>query len=222
MAQSKRKSLIILALFAVIVILVALSGKSKEQEPKEAAQTETSKKETEEAESEEQEEPEVIDFGNSLDAFQGEWHSTQNSYGVTIISGDTVNFVHTSDMGGKNDVTVFTFYFGYDEDELVVKNQYGQTRYVLEIGSDGLLYVSNYGSDDTRDIYEKYSDNLEIPQETEEPRIGMSADDVKNSTWGYPKKVNKTTTSQGTSEQWVYDYGYIYITNGIVYAIQEQ
>ena len=58
-----------------------------------------------------------------------------------------------------------------------------------------------------------------------EPTIGMTAEEVRNSTWGEPDDINKTTTKYGTSEQWVYknsnDFKYIYLDNGIVTAIQE-
>lgn len=50
--------------------------------------------------------------------------------------------------------------------------------------------------------------------------IGMTAQDVLQSSWGKPKKVNRTVTSSGTREQWIYGGGYIYIENGIVVAIQ--
>ncbi|MCD9025220.1 hypothetical protein [Cohnella silvisoli] len=56
----------------------------------------------------------------------------------------------------------------------------------------------------------------------EEPAIGMTAQEVRDSKWGSPDDINKTTTKYGTSEQWVYNYyGYIYIDDGIVTAIQE-
>lgn len=56
----------------------------------------------------------------------------------------------------------------------------------------------------------------------QDPYIGMTADEVKNSTWGNPSKINKTTTQYGVHEQWVYSSGrYIYFDNGIVTAIQE-
>lgn len=39
--------------------------------------------------------------------------------------------------------------------------------------------------------------------------------------WGLPKRVNRTTTARGSSEQWVYESGsYLYLDNGIVSAIQ--
>jgi len=55
-----------------------------------------------------------------------------------------------------------------------------------------------------------------------EPSIGMTADQVRNSTWGSPKEINKSTYSWGTKEQWVYsNYRYIYLENGVVTSIHE-
>jgi hypothetical protein len=38
--------------------------------------------------------------------------------------------------------------------------------------------------------------------------------------WGKPQKVNKTINGYGTSEQWVYDGGYLYFDNGKLTTIQ--
>jgi hypothetical protein len=52
-------------------------------------------------------------------------------------------------------------------------------------------------------------------------RIGMTAAEVRASSWGKPFDVNRTTTASGVREQWVYPGGsYLYFTNGIVSAIQ--
>ena len=53
-------------------------------------------------------------------------------------------------------------------------------------------------------------------------RIGDSTDHVtKNTSWGRPDSVNRTTTSAGTREQWVYgSRNYLYFTNGVLTAIQ--
>lgn len=51
-------------------------------------------------------------------------------------------------------------------------------------------------------------------------RIGMSQDDVIASSWGRPRKVNRTTTPTHVREQWVYDGGYLYFTDGVLDAIQ--
>lgn len=73
--------------------------------------------------------------------------------------------------------------------------------------------------DDDTTVYKWESKESE---EIKEPRIGMTSEEVKKSTWGEPKKINKTTHSWGTNEQWCYDnYKYIYFDNGVVTAIQE-
>lgn len=54
------------------------------------------------------------------------------------------------------------------------------------------------------------------------PQIGMTSYGVKNSKWGEPLRINKTTYSWGIREQWVYSNGrYVYLENGLVVAIQE-
>lgn len=74
-----------------------------------------------------------------------------------------------------------------------------------------------------RSQYEsEYQRKLSSP----EPSIGMSMASVKNSSWGAPDSVNKTVTSRGESEQWVYrgtgfvKTKYLYFTNGIMTSAQ--
>jgi hypothetical protein len=51
--------------------------------------------------------------------------------------------------------------------------------------------------------------------------LGMTEEEVLASSWGRPERVNRTTTSRGTREQWVYGIGnYLYFENGILTAIQ--
>lgn len=51
--------------------------------------------------------------------------------------------------------------------------------------------------------------------------VGMSMEDVLASSWGTPQKVNRTITSRGTNEQWVYPgYQYLYFDNGKLRSIQ--
>ena len=58
--------------------------------------------------------------------------------------------------------------------------------------------------------------------EPKDPTIGMTAEEVKASTWGLPQEINKTTYAWGIMEQWVYSgYRYIYFDNGRVTAISE-
>jgi hypothetical protein len=54
------------------------------------------------------------------------------------------------------------------------------------------------------------------------PKIGMTEEQVRNSLWGEPIDINRTTTSNGVTEQWVYDgFKYVYFEDGIVTAIQD-
>lgn len=55
-------------------------------------------------------------------------------------------------------------------------------------------------------------------------RIGMTSAEVR-ANWGEPSGVNTTTTSYGTSEQWIYRRGsyrtqYVYLSNGVVTSTQ--
>lgn len=50
--------------------------------------------------------------------------------------------------------------------------------------------------------------------------VGMSEQDVRDSSWGKPRSINRTSTAQGDSEQWVYDGNYLYFSNGVLTAIQ--
>lgn len=51
--------------------------------------------------------------------------------------------------------------------------------------------------------------------------VGMSEQDVRDSSWGPPASINRTTTASGTREQWVYGgRNYLYFENGRLTSIQ--
>lgn len=57
-----------------------------------------------------------------------------------------------------------------------------------------------------------------------EPRIGMTKVEAEKSTWGYPDKINTTTTASNVFEQWVYrtPYSgskYLHFTNGRITSV---
>lgn len=55
-----------------------------------------------------------------------------------------------------------------------------------------------------------------------EPSIGMTRMQVRQSKWGEPTKINKTSTKYADREQWVYNGNkLIYFENGIVTSISE-
>ncbi|OPY59456.1 MAG: hypothetical protein A4E55_00226 [Pelotomaculum sp. PtaU1.Bin035] len=60
-----------------------------------------------------------------------------------------------------------------------------------------------------------------VSSKTQGVRIGMTQQEVLNSSWGKPKSVNKTTTQYGIHEQWVYgNNNYLYFEDGILTTIQ--
>ena len=88
--------------------------------------------------------------------------------------------------------------------------------YKLELKNNSKLIWYSY---DTKFEFVKGSFTDEY---IKEPQIGMTADEVLESTWGAPKKRNKTTYSWGVKEQWVYSGNrYIYLEDGIVTSISE-
>lgn len=51
--------------------------------------------------------------------------------------------------------------------------------------------------------------------------VGMTAEEVLQSSWGKPSTINRTTTSFGVREQWVYGgNNYLYFKNGKLETIQ--
>jgi hypothetical protein len=51
--------------------------------------------------------------------------------------------------------------------------------------------------------------------------IGMTAEQILQSTWGKPKKINVTINASGRHEQWVYSgFQYLYVDNGVLTSIQ--
>lgn len=53
------------------------------------------------------------------------------------------------------------------------------------------------------------------------PRVGMKSLQAVKCGWGIPLKVNRTTTAKQIREQWVYEDGYLYFTNGVLTTIQD-
>lgn len=50
--------------------------------------------------------------------------------------------------------------------------------------------------------------------------IGMTTQDVLDSSWGRPEKINRSMNEYGTREQWVYPgYNYLYFDDGILKTI---
>ena len=50
--------------------------------------------------------------------------------------------------------------------------------------------------------------------------IGMSMQEALASSWGKPRKVNRTITATRIREQWVYSGSYLYFEDGVLTSIQ--
>lgn len=79
---------------------------------------------------------------------------------------------------------------------------------------------------DGAELQDVWRQNPDIPKEVRDMvrskkiRIGLPTKLVRLS-WGDPKRVNTTTTANGTREQWVYESSYVYFEDGKVTAISQ-
>lgn len=83
--------------------------------------------------------------------------------------------------------------------------------------------TNEYTAEELKERWEEsWSKSSDSSSKKVEPCVGMTADEVRASSWGSPIKINKTTYSWGVKEQWIY-FGdrYIYLKDGKVTAISE-
>jgi hypothetical protein len=68
---------------------------------------------------------------------------------------------------------------------------------------------------------EKKRQEEKVRKKSEGVRIGMTKQDVLDSSWGKPEDINRTIYSFGVHEQWCYpNYNYLYFEDGILTSIQ--
>lgn len=161
-----------------------------------------------------------LEYIDILSKFQGKWIGVNgNSTGMKI-KGTKIK-VYWFENGKVTSVVDFNIPLA------LVKKDRGNVIDIEFVGSIQKM-EDTLVLDNSKLIWSNNNFNLEYEkgdfteEMIEEPQIGMTADEVLHSTWGKPKKINKSTYSWGTKEQWVY-YGnkYIYLENGIVTSIQE-
>lgn len=168
----------------------------------------------------------IIEKINKSHEVDGEWYGKYAYTGHRwIISGNTCYNVY-SDY--KHKYTYDTYYCKYEDNILYVfkekesSNDNNNAKFKMKYENGSLTYLDEpYYNTITLN---KQSDNT-IPKEIveiKEPSLGMTKNEVRNSTWGEPEDINKTTTAYGTREQWCYSgYKYIYFEDGIVTSIQD-
>ena len=95
----------------------------------------------------------------------------------------------------------------------------GISYHTIEYVSDGKLVYKTKSTSGKDMIFEMKRGKF---QKRPDPSLGMTTEELRNSSWGDPEDINSTTTIYGVSEQWCYSgYRYVYLENGIVTAIQE-
>lgn len=88
--------------------------------------------------------------------------------------------------------------------------------------SDKALYLKaiNLASQAKEKVVAEEAKEIKQKKRKEGVLIGMTQQDAIDSSWGKPNKINRTTTSNGVREQWVYGGNYLYFQNGILTTIQ--
>jgi len=104
----------------------------------------------------------------------------------------------------------------HDEDDYMV---YSNTHDIPSQYKDRFTELIN----EEKESYKAQKEKSDVEKYRDKPPvIGETKEQLKTSSWGLPNDINKTTTGDNISEQWVYgDEKYVYLDNGIVTAIQE-
>lgn len=97
---------------------------------------------------------------------------------------------------------------------------YAQLSYLIEFENGEAGYTPDidyrYGVYDYDPAQKRAEENKKKAAEKAEcdrrggVRVGMTKAEVLASCWGKPERMNKTTTTRGTTEQWVYFRQYLY------------
>ena len=110
-----------------------------------------------------------------------------------------------------------------NEEKVIASDSFGTYAFVRR--GNNVMFFSWGSTPTSRETADKYETLTKLPESYSfptEPKIGMTADEVRKSTWGEPQKINTTITTNGTSEQWCYSNNkYVYLENGIVKSIQK-
>lgn len=170
----------------------------------------------------------IIDYDDSkeylenisqLQKYKGTWKEV-GGYGNWLIFDKWM--VHEVINPNDRYQTIFEDKFILDRDgkQLKVSLPAANVKYYIKNGT--LFKETTYPDETVTNKFSQLNSSTALPTGIKKPQIGMTAEEVKKSTWGEPKKINKTTTKYGVKEQWVYGlHKYIYLENGIVTAIQE-
>lgn len=151
-------------------------------------------------------------------------------YGKFYITYIGNNFESAVDYSKKTWVEIYTEEAEKEHEFNWVELDQAYIDNIINNNIEFLDFYIKYKNDIFYPIVDKALEEAEKEKEEQEqqssksaPKVGMTASQVRSSTWGSPDKINKDTYSWGTTEQWVYnDKGYIYFKNGYVTSISER
>ena len=175
------------------------------------------------------------DKGSSGLGYQGRYIINGLPNKIIKYSYDTKENNYGDDKYSKGYYGVVNLELNCNEDYTTCTSEDNNYIRTYIFGNDKVIYKTHNKNPkswelnyvDMETTFYKISDDTELPQErtkvgSAKPQIGMTAEEVKKSSWGNPKKINKSTYEWGTTEQWVYsDNRYVYFKNGKVTSISE-
>lgn len=129
----------------------------------------------------------------------------------------TGNLVSNFEAGGRwksVDVTIEEKYYTLS---LILENEKGEQIPISINNSNKIYWVFEFTQ--AEDFKKKFGDENWQRILDGKVKIGMTKEMCELS-WGKPKSINETITSENISEQWVYTDNYLYFDNGILTAIQ--
>lgn len=170
----------------------------------------------------------MIDVAMFMDKLQGVWYSdvSQSGHGYNGWT-ETQTLYRTNGSVYTNDLEMNKIYeqIYVRENRLYLESQAPGLEYVIEMyfqGADLIMIQSGNKKFNEADKVFTYEKVESFPEPAKEPSVGMTAQEVLDSTWGKPEKINKSTYAWGVTEQWCYSgYRYIYLEDGIVTSISE-
>ncbi len=178
---------------------------------------------------------------------QGDWvllYTYDEYYARINVDGTNINFYHAEENVPEASTTIdrtnpYTFSFNTSDISYECEFVYEEDNN-LEPAAIKCIREKDAYFDDAHSLYFMFHDGsgamrflkadktgvsityANLSEAKSEPTIGMTKEEVLNSTWGEPNKKNISEYEWGTEEQWVY-YGNkcIYFEDGIVTAIQK-
>lgn len=170
---------------------------------------------------------------STVELLNGKWEYTNSNTYEFIFNNYEVAKIVFYDNHKKIVTDKDLFSLSADNEGNVVLRTSGLSAvYQLNFLESGQIKITDMRQDledyvNKERVYSKISDETIFPELSKEPYIGMTRAELEKSLWGNPKKINTTTTTGGTTEQWIYDRpynnkAYVYLTNGIVTTIQKR